>query len=197
VRRLLLMRHARTHAVRRAAFPLDESLDTAGLEAARRLAGRLGRGDAYCGPSRRARETAAAAGLDAEVVPALDECDFGRWAGRTLAHVDTQDPDGSRAWMTDPGARPHGGETLAELLERVGDWLDDQAQMRGRAIAVTHGGVVKAAVVHALAAPPAAFWRVDVAPLAATELHAHDGRWTLARVNAPVVAAAERAGTAA
>jgi broad specificity phosphatase PhoE len=49
---------------------------------------------------------------------------------------------------------------------------------------VTHGGVVKAAVVHALAAPPEAFWRVDVTPLALTELHAHDGRWTVARVNA-------------
>jgi broad specificity phosphatase PhoE len=193
VRRLMLMRHARTDAVHRAAFPLDESLDAPGLEAAGELAGRLGRGDAFCGPSRRARETAAAAGLDVEVVAALDECDFGTWAGSTLAQVDAQDPEGARAWMTDPDARPHGGETLAEMLERVADWLDEQAQLRGRAIAVTHGGVVKAAVVHALAAPPVAFWRVNVAPLAATELHAHDGRWTLARVNAPVVAASERA----
>jgi broad specificity phosphatase PhoE len=197
VRRLLLMRHARTDAVQRAAFGLDESLDAAGLEAANELAGRLGRGEALCSPSRRARETAAAAGLDAEVVPALAECDFGTWAGRTLAQVDAQDADGTRAWMTDPDARPHGGETLAELLERVGDWLDEQARLRGRAIAVTHGGVVKAAVVHALAAPPVAFWRIDVAPLAATELHSHDGRWTLARVNAPLLAASERAGTAA
>jgi broad specificity phosphatase PhoE len=72
------------------------------------------------------------------------------------------------------------------LLERVGGWLDGQAARDGRTIAVTHGGVVKAAVVHALAAPPDAFWRVDVAPLALTELHAHDGRWTVARVNAAV-----------
>ena len=100
-------------------------------------------------------------------MPALSECDFGTWAGRTLAEVSEQDPDGARAWMTDPDARPHGGETLAELLERVGDWLDEQARLQGRAIAVTHGGVVKAAVVHALGAPPMAFWRVDVAPLTA------------------------------
>jgi broad specificity phosphatase PhoE len=62
--------------------------------------------------------------------------------------------------------------------------MDAQAAIDGRAIAVTHAGVVKAAVVHALGAPPAAFWRVDVTPLALTELHAHDGRWTVARVNA-------------
>jgi broad specificity phosphatase PhoE len=196
VRRLLLMRHARTDAVQRAAFPLDESLDAAGLKAAGELVGRLSRGEAFCSPSRRARETAAAAGLDAEPVPALGECDFGAWAGRTLAQVDAWDPDGARAWMTDPDARPHGGETLTELLARVGDWLDAQAQLDGEAIAITHGGVVKAAVVHALAAPPAAFWRVDVTPLSTTELHAHDGRWTLARVNAPVPFGA-RARTAA
>jgi broad specificity phosphatase PhoE len=70
----------------------------------------------------------------------------------------------------------------------VGAWLDAQAGQAGRAIAVTHAGVVKAAVVHALGAPAAAFWRVDVAPLAVTELHAHDGRWTLTRVNAEVPA---------
>lgn len=186
MRRLLLIRHAATDAVRRAAFPVDEALDGAGLAAARALAGRLGRGDALSSPARRARDTAAAAGLRAAVEPALRECDFGAWAGRTLAEVHGDDPDGAGAWMTDPHACPHGGESLAALLARVGGWLDKQAASDGRVIAVTHGGVVKAAVVHALAAPAAAFWRVDVTPLALTELHAHDGRWTIARVNARV-----------
>jgi broad specificity phosphatase PhoE len=190
------MRHARTDAVRLAAFPRDESLDAVGVAAARELAGRLGSGEALCSPSLRARETATALGLDAEVVPELREGDFGAWAGRTLAEVHGDDPEGTLAWMTDPAARPHAGETLAELITRVGGWLDAQARLDGRAIVVTHGGVVKAAVVHALAAPAAAFWRVDVAPLALTELHAHDGRWTLGRVNAGV-AADERVGTPA
>ena len=190
MRRLLLMRHASTDAVRRAAFPVDESLDPAGLEAAGGLAGRLGRGDALCSPARRARETARAAALDAEIAPELDECDFGAWAGRTLAQIHEREPAGARAWMTDPHARPHGGESLADLLARVASWLDAQAQRDGPVIAITHGGVVKAAVVHALAAPASAFWRVDVAPLAVTELHAHDGRFTLTRVNAPVASGA-------
>lgn len=187
MRRLLLIRHASTDAVRRAAFPVDEPLDDAGLAAARGLAGRLGHGDALCSPALRARDTAAAAGLRAAVEPALQECDFGSWAGRTLADVHGEDPAAAEAWMTDPHACPHGGETLAALLARVAGWLNEQAGGGGRAIAVTHGGVVKAAVVHALAAPPEAFWRVDVTPLALTELHAHDGRWTVARVNAVVV----------
>jgi broad specificity phosphatase PhoE len=87
------------------------------------------------------------------------------------------------AWMTDPEAAPHGGESLTALLQRVATWLDEQATQDGTAIAITHAGVVKAAVVHALDAPPSAFWRIDVSPLSITELHAHDGRWTVTRVN--------------
>jgi broad specificity phosphatase PhoE len=184
MRRLLLIRHGSTDAVRRNAFPIDEPLDAGGRAAAAQLAGKLGRGAALCSPALRARETAAAAALDATVDPLLAEGDLGAWAGRTLAEVHEADPDGVSAWLLDPHACPHGGETLAVLLQRVGGWMDAQAAIDGRAIAVTHAGVVKAAVVHALGAPPAAFWRVDVTPLALTELHAHDGRWTVARVNA-------------
>jgi broad specificity phosphatase PhoE len=86
--------------------------------------------------------------------------------------------------MTDPDAAPHGGESLTEVLARVARWLAEQAVLDGAAVAITHAGVVKACVVTALAAPPAAFWQIDVAPLSITELHAHDGRWTITRVNA-------------
>ena len=87
--------------------------------------------------------------------------------------------------MTDPDSAPHGGESLRAFSARVGAWLDGQAGRAGTCVAITHGGVVKAAVVHALAAPIEAFWRVDCAPLSRTELHAHDGRWTLTSVNVP------------
>lgn len=179
MRRLLLVRHASTDAVRAAAFGSDEPLDARGRESAARL--RLPRGEVWVSPALRARETAACAGLDvAGVEAALAECDFGRWAGKPLGEIEA---DALREWMTDPAAAPHGGESLLELLSRVRDWLAGQASLDGTAIAITHGGVVKAAVVEALSAPPEAFWRVDVAPLSVTELHAHDGRWTVTRVN--------------
>jgi broad specificity phosphatase PhoE len=184
VRRLVLVRHATTSAVRAAAFPADEPLDPAGRRAAEALRGRLGRGGALCGPSERARATSLCAGLDARVVEALDECDFGTWSGRTLASISDADPDAVAAWLA--GGAPHGGETLAQFGARVGGWLDEQAEQDGRTIAITSAGVVKAAVVHALDAPAQAFWRIDVAPVRSTELHAHDGRWTVAHLNAPV-----------
>lgn len=172
--------------MRRAAFPVDEPLDEAGRTAAAQLVGRLGRGEALCSPALRARETAAAAGLDATVDPALGECDFGSWGGRSLEDVHAAEPDAVGAWMTDPDACPHGGETLTALLARVAGWMAAQAAVDGRAIVVTHGGVVRAAVVHALSAHAPSVWRIDVAPLSMTELHARDGRWTVRRVNAEV-----------
>ena len=54
---------------------------------------------------------------------------------------------------------------------------------RAAVVAITHGEVIKAAVVHALGAPVLAFWRIDASPLAFTELHAHGGRWTVTRLN--------------
>ena len=83
-------------------------------------------------------------------------------------------------------SRAGGGETLRAFAARVAEWLDEQVGCDGPVAAITHGGVVKAALVHALGAPLEAFWRIDAAPLTVSELHAHDGRWTVTRVNCPV-----------
>jgi broad specificity phosphatase PhoE len=194
VRRLLLVRHAATAATRAATFPLDEPLDERGVAAAAALADALPPAcEVVTSPALRCRQTAEAAQLrDLTVEPAIAECDFGAWASRSLSEIGEAD---AVAWMTDPTARPHGGESLAAFAARVSRWLDGQAQRDGRAVAVTHGGVVKAAVVHVLGAPLTAFWRLDAAPLAITELHAHDGRWTITRVNCPVASSARHPST--
>lgn len=194
MRRLRLLRHASTVATRALAFPGDEPLDERGWAAAAELAGIFAPVDEiFSSPAARCRQTAEAAGLLPRVEPRLVECDFGSWAGRTLAELSEDEPEAVSAWMTDPSACPHGGETQVEFVERIASWLDAEARLEGRAVAITHGGVVKAAVVHALGAPLEAFWRIDVAPLALTELHAHDGRWTVTRVNANAVASAMEA----
>jgi len=184
--RLTLVRHAPSAATRRSAFPVDEPPDPRGLDEARALAPRMGRFDAaWSAPAARARQTAEALGLDATVAPELDECDFGAWRGRTLAELDDEDPVGVAAWIEDPAAAPHGGESLLALLERVRGWMAARAGDGGRVVAVTHAGPIRAALVCALDAPAQAFWRFDVAPLSRTVLHAHDGRWTVRGVNLP------------
>lgn len=184
MRTLLLVRHAATSATRASAFPADEGLDERGREQAARLGAALPRrAAAIASPARRCRETAEAAGLAATVDEVIAACDFGTWTGRSLESVNDEDPDAVRAWMLDPDSFPHGGESLAVFATRIARWLDAQAEQDGRAVAITHGEVVKAAVVHALGAPLLAFWRIDASPLAVTELHAHGGRWTIARLN--------------
>ena len=60
--------------------------------------------DLLCSPALRCVQTAAAAGLSPpRVEPLLAECDFGAWAGRSLADVHEAD---AGAWMTDPAAAP-------------------------------------------------------------------------------------------
>jgi broad specificity phosphatase PhoE len=186
VRRLLLVRHAPTAATRGYVFPADEPLDAGAVAAAAELSVPA-RAQVVCSPSERCVATAEAAGLTVGALePAIAECDFGAWAGRTLDELVAERPDETRRWMTEADSAPHGGESLRAFCARVDAWLDEQARQDGTCVAVTHGGVVKAAVVHALGAPVEAFWRVDCAPLSTTELRAHDGRWTLRGVNVPV-----------
>jgi broad specificity phosphatase PhoE len=130
----------------------------------------------------RCRQTAAAAGLTPRVERRVIECDFGRWAGATLHEIGR---DGARAWITDPDAAPHGGESLRTFAARIAAWLESESRS---AMVITHGGVVRAAVVHVLGAPLDAFWRIDIAPLSVTELHYHDERWRLTRLNERVAA---------
>jgi broad specificity phosphatase PhoE len=184
VRTLVLVRHAPTSATRASAFPADEPLDARGREQAAGLGATLpARSAILTSPALRCRETAEAAGLEAEIDEQIAACDFGTWSGRSLADVNTDAPDGVRSWMLDPGSAPHGGESLAVFSTRIARWLDAQAEQDGRVVAITHGEVIKAAVVHALGAPVLAFWRIDASPLAFTELHAHGGRWTVTRLN--------------
>ena len=83
------------------------------------------------------------------------------------------------AWTSNPSSAPHGGESILGLVDRVRGWLDTAAELPGRTIAITHPAVIRAALIVALNASPASFWRIDVPPLTATTLHAQARGWTL------------------
>ncbi|HXT05776.1 MAG TPA: histidine phosphatase family protein [Roseiarcus sp.] len=179
---LFLIAHAPTAGMRVAAFPRDdEPLEPQAAARLEALRGKLRHADRYLvSPAARARETALGLGLSANVVPALADCDYGRWRGQPLGEIEQREPAGVAAWLEVPEAAPHGGESLAALIARVGAWLDDEAGVRGVTLAITHAAVVRAAIVAAIGAPASAFWRLDVAPLSQTRLSGHDGRWRLA-----------------
>ncbi|MFF8957549.1 histidine phosphatase family protein [Streptomyces sp. NPDC014894] len=188
--RLMLVAPVTTAALRGARFPVDEPPDAAGLRAARAAAGALPRVDrAVCAPAERCRGTALALGLRVTGEDAPADWDMGRWRGRSLAEVSAAEPDAVARWLADPSAAPHGGESLTALRTRVGAWLDGLPAAPGRLLAVVDPAVVRAALVHALALPPQTFWRLDIAPLALTELTTRTPpHWNLhcgARLQAP------------
>ena len=185
--RLTLLCHAATAATRAAAFPLDEPIEARSRELAAKAAVHLPRVDrVWTSPALRARQTAEALGLAATPEPALRDCDYGRWAGRRLAELQAAEPEAVAAWLGDPEAAPHGGESVVDLLARVGAWLEARGGERGHAIAITHPAIIRAAIVHVLAAPPAAFWRIDIEPLSLTELRRGPQHWTLRATGCPL-----------
>jgi broad specificity phosphatase PhoE len=179
--RLILICHASTDAVRKSAFPADEPLDDIGRARAAALAGHLPNADrCWTSPELRTRQTAEALQLSATVQPILCDCHYGNWRGRTFDDVCAREPDAAAAWLHDPAATPHGGESILSLMQRVAEWLGGEQGQHRQSIVVTHATIIRAAIVHAVEAAPQSFWRIDVAPLSITRLSGTNGRWNLA-----------------
>ncbi|MEV8453270.1 histidine phosphatase family protein [Streptomyces sp. NPDC052095] len=184
--RVMLISPALNAALREARFDGDAPLDAAGVRRARAAApGVPEAGRRLHGPSVRCAGTAEALRLRAVPEPAVRGWDMGRWSGLRLDEVGAAEPAAVSAWLSDPSAAPHGGESLLELCSRTGRWLDSLGSGSGgragedRVLAVVEPSVVRAAVVAALALPPESFWRLDVAPLTLTALSGRSGRWNL------------------
>lgn len=185
--RLVLVTHASTDATAEARFPGDEPLEARGADAAAAAKGVLRRvGRSFRGPERRCEQTASRLGLTAEPDPSLADLDLGAWRGRTPAGLEADHPEDLVAWLTDPAAAPHGGESVAALVERVAGWLDGLPAGPERIAAVTHPAVVRAAVLHVLGAPATCFWRLDAGPLTQTRLSRHGGRWQVRETGHPL-----------
>ena len=110
-----------------AALPAVERLVTSPLRRCLRLAERIG----------------AARGLAPVVDDRVREMDFGRWERVPWEDIDRNELD---AWAADfLHARPHGGESVAMLSERVGAALADYRRSGVSHAVVTHAGVIRAA----------------------------------------------------
>jgi broad specificity phosphatase PhoE len=175
--RVRLICHAPTAATRRVAFaPDDEPAEPKALQKLVVLPARALQ-NVLTSPALCARQTAEALHCVASIDPALRDCDYGRWTGRDLDFVLAEDPVALGTWLTDPASAPHGGESMVHVIARVAAWLDRLGP--GAVTAITHAVVIRAAIVHALGAPASSCRQIDIAPLSATQLSAHEGRWTL------------------
>ena len=178
--RLSWICHGATRAHRNGCFPDDEPLEAKAAQQAQSLSFGLGAIDrVWASPALRARQTAAVLGLDAIPDVALRECDYGDWRGQSLAELHERDADSLALWMTDTSVAPHGGETLSAVMKRVGEWMGNHIDDTGHIVVITHASVIRAAILQALQAPPAAFWAVDVEPFGIVEMTSDGRRWQL------------------
>jgi len=152
MRELLLLRHGTTawNRERRIQGRRDVPLDAPGRAAlaGRRLPAPWCGGQWYVSPLRRAVDSARALGAQAMNLDArLQEMDWGQWEGCTLAALRQANPQRMRCnEARGLDFRPEGGESPREVRERLRDWLSDLEAKGGPVLAVTHKGVIRAAL---------------------------------------------------
>jgi broad specificity phosphatase PhoE len=173
--RLLVVAHAPTSTTKALVF--GDPGELVRWEEFRRLSGRTA--SWVSGPEKACQATALRLGGTAEAIHDLRACDFGAWTGKTLAEVASQNPSGLDTWLRDPHAAPHGGESLAVLINRVGRVIDKQQWPDGRSVAVVTPLAARALLVHALGAAPEVIFRIDIAPLGRALISRSQHIWRL------------------
>jgi alpha-ribazole phosphatase len=130
-------------------------------------------------PALRCRQTAAALWSGESCAdPRLWEQDFGDWDGAAYADV----PDLGRMDLAELArVRPPGGESFADLCDRIAPALSEHAAA-GPTVIVAHAGTVRAALALALGSVAGAL-AFDVAPLSVTRIARLSGGWQVRLVN--------------
>ena len=150
----LVIRHARTDWNDLGLWQgaeVDRPLTADGERDARNLAGEVQRLFAskpvvFSSPSRRALATARLLipGCLPVVLPGLQELSGGDISGLDYAKVRARHPDFADDWWSGKLATPPGGESVAEIVERVRQALVRCDEASSPWLAVTHLGVINA-----------------------------------------------------
>lgn len=192
---LLLVRHGETdfNRDRRVQGIVDNPLNAAGLEQARRVAQALaGRGIAaiYSSPLLRARTTAETIagllGLPVVIEHDLRELHQGELDGLTGEELRARYPDVLRAWATDAGSvRLPGGESLQDCQDRIWGVVERLRERHpdSAVLAVSHNLAILSAVCCALGLELSHFRRLRLENGAVTEIAFTGERIALRRFN--------------
>ena len=193
---LILVRHGQTawNVNERFRGREDVPLDEVGLEQAERTAQRIAAQwrpvAVYCSPLSRARATAEAiarrCGLPAQIHPGLVDIDYGRWQGMSPAEAERQFPHRVRCWYRGSGgARPPGGESLADVQSRCLKAVREMACAHPdqAIVAVGHTVVNRLILLGALSVRLRHFWHLGQEPCAVNLLEVEGRSFTLRLLN--------------
>lgn len=142
----------------------------------------------YSSPLERAQQTAAPIGqqlaLAVETHEALNEIDFGAWAGRDFDDLAPL-PQWQRWNAFRSGAPSDGGESMLAAQARIVAQLQAfHQQHNGHCIAiVSHCDLLKAALAYYLGVPLDLFQRIEISPASISILELSDYAPRITRVN--------------
>jgi broad specificity phosphatase PhoE len=193
---LLLVRHGETAWNREHRWQghHDAPLSEVGRLEAQALAARVAADQPsalYSSDLPRARETAQEIALQTGLEPVFDarwrEVDVGEWLGLAPEEVHTRYPDGYARWLAG-GTGWREGESYPQMAERgLAAAREIAASHDGDpapVVIVTHGGVIRAIVMHVLGMPPAARRLLATGPTATvTAIDATAPVWRLRSYN--------------
>ncbi len=143
-------------------------------------------------PLRRTQRTAAAiraiSGADGamHIEPGLIEQDLGKWQGLPHDSLPAHLQEPAHAfWPLGATETPPGGESMHQVLLRVGHTLDRLARDHAgqEIVAISHGGAIRAALAHASGMGANAALHFSVHNLSLTVLERHAVGWRVAGVN--------------
>jgi alpha-ribazole phosphatase len=120
------------------------------------------------------------------VEPGLIEQSLGEWQG--LPHADLPERlqlPAHAFWPLAGHEKPPGGESMAEVILRVGEAIERLAETyAGQDVAiVSHGGAIRGAVAHALSIGPDNALHMSIQNLSLTRLDRTPRGWRVACVN--------------
>jgi alpha-ribazole phosphatase len=139
--------------------------------------------------TRRTAEALMAAGYPATtllVEPDLVEQHLGDWQGLAHAALPPLLTLPAHAfWPLGGEERPPGGESMAEVIARVGPAMERLAEAHdgGDVVVVSHGGAIRAAVAHALGITADNALHLSVQNISLTRLERHPAAWRVVNVN--------------
>jgi broad specificity phosphatase PhoE len=119
------------------------------------------------------------------IEPDFIEQDFGDWQGVPMQDFSTRMGITKHPfWPIAAAERPPGGESFAEMIERVGAALDRLRQTHaGDVVVISHGGAIRAACAHALRLDPHQALSLAVDNISLTRLEANNSDWRLISLN--------------
>jgi broad specificity phosphatase PhoE len=129
----------------------------------------------HSSPQQRTLETAhpiaERCGVGVEISEALDEVDFGAWAGKSFEALD-QDPRWVEWNVKRETAATPAGERIADVAARFTRHIEGllASESGGRIVLVSHAEPIRTAILHYLGLAPSAWSRLDIDPASISQL---------------------------